>query len=149
MVTYIEKLSGVLITIVNSDCSSIDTNVKANSEIGRQQWSFRAILLENHLPFQKYSLGCSTVHLSWFTNHNWMIFKVVVNYNLSDSVILNSAFNNTLLEIAQKSEDLYNNFITDINGRLRSSNRLKILPVYQVWRMWVQTAQRYHLRNDS
>ena len=39
MDAYIEELSGVLITVVDSDCSAEDANVQSYSEVSREEGS--------------------------------------------------------------------------------------------------------------
>jgi hypothetical protein len=59
----------------------------------------------NLLPFQKYSLRDSRVLNFWLCNEKCLICQVIVYQNFSNSVILEPAFDNMLLEIGIKSEN--------------------------------------------
>jgi hypothetical protein len=65
-----EEFSGVLVTIINSDRPSADTNVKTNLEISGLEWLLRAVLLNDDLSFKEGSLGSSGVNLLGFGDHN-------------------------------------------------------------------------------
>ena len=36
--TYVEELSGVLISVINTDCSSAESDIKADSEVSWLEW---------------------------------------------------------------------------------------------------------------
>ena len=106
--TYSEELSGVLIAIVHSNGSSTNADVEANSEVIRAQRQSGAVLLEDDLSLEESALWSSTVDLLGLSDHNRPVFEEVVNYEFSESVVFKSAFHHALLEIALKSQDLYN-----------------------------------------
>ena len=68
--TYIKECSSVIVCIVDSDCSSANTNIKANSEVSWLEWHVGSILLNNYLSLQEGSLWGTTVDLLWFGNQN-------------------------------------------------------------------------------
>jgi hypothetical protein len=92
-----------LITVVDSDSAAKDAYVKANSEVSGQQWGAGTVLLQHHLTLEENSLGCATVDLLGLTDHDCMIFQVVEHNQLPDSVILQPALHDALLEITEKS----------------------------------------------
>ena len=102
-VTYIKELSSVFITVTDSNASSINSDIQAYSEISGSYWQARAILLQDHLSFQKYALWSTTVHFFWFINHNSVVFEVVENDDLPNSKVFKSAFDDAFFEIAVKS----------------------------------------------
>ena len=108
VITYSEELSSVLIAIVNSNGSSTNAYVEANSEFIWAQRQSGAILLEDDLSLEESALGSSTVDLLGLSDHNRSVFEEVVNYEFSESVVFKSAFDHAFLEIAQKSKHLYN-----------------------------------------
>jgi hypothetical protein len=108
LITYFEELSGVLVCIIDADGSAKDANVESNAEISWQERSTGAILFEHHLSFQKDSLRSARVDFLWFVNHEGMVLQVVHDVDLPNSEVLKSALYYTLLEIAKKSQHLYN-----------------------------------------
>jgi hypothetical protein len=51
--------------------------------------------------------------LLWLTDHDWVIFKVIEDDQLANTIVLKAALNDALLEVTIKSENLYiiNKFI--------------------------------------
>ena len=86
--TYNHELSGVLISIVDSENATIDGNIKANREVGRHEGLLRAIALEDHVSLKEGTLGHSTVLLLRLSDHDGLVFKVVEDHSLSDSEVL-------------------------------------------------------------
>ena len=102
-VTYFKEFSGILIAVVNSNCSSADSNIESNSKVFWLEWHIRAILLDYHLSIKESTLWCSRIDLLWFCDEDGSVFKEVVNYDIFDSVIFKSTFNNAFFEITVKS----------------------------------------------
>ena len=86
--TYIEKFPGVFVSIIDSNSSSANSDIKTNSEVGWLEWHFGAVLLQYHLPVKEGSLRSSTVDHLWFCYQNGSVFEEVVNAQFSNSVIL-------------------------------------------------------------
>ena len=57
--TYLEELTSILITSVESVYASMNSNICSNSEVNWHEWSTRSILLEDHLSLEEGSLGNS------------------------------------------------------------------------------------------
>lgn len=70
LVDVCEKLSGVLVGVIDPDGPAADANIKAHSEIGWLERHLRSILLDDHLPFKESSLWGTTVYLLWLGDHN-------------------------------------------------------------------------------
>ena len=113
LVTYLEELSCVLITVVDANATAENANIEANSEVTREHRKTRAVLLEDHLSLEENALRSTTVFLSWLTDHDRVVVQVVENGQLADAIVLKAALNDALLEVTIKSEDLYiiNKFI--------------------------------------
>jgi hypothetical protein len=69
------------------------------------------ILLQHHLSLEEDALGSATVDFLGFIDGDGVVFEVVEDDDLADAVVLKSAFDNALLEITEKSEDLYNKYL--------------------------------------
>lgn len=89
-----------MIAVVNSNGSSADADIEANSEFIWAQRQSRAVLLEDDLSLEESTLRSSTVDLLWLSDHNRPVFEEVVNYEFSESVVFKSAFDYAFLEIA-------------------------------------------------
>jgi len=74
-----EKFSGILISVIDSNSSSANSDIESYAEIFWLEWHFWAVLLQNHLPVKECSLWSSTVDHFWFCDENWSIFKEVEN----------------------------------------------------------------------
>jgi hypothetical protein len=55
-VTYVKELASVLVTVVDTDASSKDADIKANAEIGWEHWKARTVLLKDHLALKEHAL---------------------------------------------------------------------------------------------
>jgi hypothetical protein len=71
--TYHHELSGVLIGIVDAEDTPIDSDVKANAEVGGHEGLLRAVTLEDHVSLQEGSLGNTTVRLLGLSDHDGLI----------------------------------------------------------------------------
>jgi hypothetical protein len=65
-----KKLSCVLITVVDADASTKNSNVQTNSEVPWKHWEARTVLLEDHLSLEEDSLRSATVDLAGLTDHD-------------------------------------------------------------------------------
>ena len=110
---YLEELSCILIAVINTDASSKNADIKANSEITWEHGETRAVLLQHHLSLKEDTLRGSTVDLSGLANHNGVVFQVIEDDQLANAIVLKAALNNALFEVTIKSEHLYiiNKFI--------------------------------------
>ena len=104
--TYVEELSSIGIAVIHSNASAANSNIKSNSEISWLKWHLTSVLLDNHLSLEESTLWSSTVRHLWFSNHNASILEVIEDNELANSVVLKSALDNGLLEIAEESQDL-------------------------------------------
>ncbi len=106
-VTYLEELTGVLVSIIDSNTATVDANVKANTEVLGHEWLLGTVWLQHHLSLQEGTLGSTRVDLLGLSNHDRFIFQEVENSDLADAVVLETAFNNALFEITTETEHLY------------------------------------------
>jgi len=113
--TYVEKFSGIRISIIDSNSSSADSNIKSNTEVSWFKWHVRSILLDNHLSLEESTLWGSTIDLFRFGYHNWSVFKEIVYDQPPDLMIFQSWFYNALFEIAIKSKNLFKSNKNSIN----------------------------------
>lgn len=72
------------------------------------------------MAFQKYTLWNSTIFNLVFNDVYGIIFKVVVYYTLSDSVVFIWVFNDWLLEIGVELEDLFMKYKLEEYNKLNS-----------------------------
>ncbi len=70
MVTYLEIFSRILIAIINSNCSTTDSDVEADSEISWFERHAGTILLDDQLSIEEMPLGCSRVDHLWLGYHD-------------------------------------------------------------------------------
>ena len=61
MLTYAEERSGVLVSVVDTNRSAAESDVKADSEVIWLEGHVGAVLLEDHLSLEEGTLHCSTV----------------------------------------------------------------------------------------
>ena len=106
MRTYLEEFSGILITVINSNGSTADTNVEANSEISGFKWHTGAILFDDELSLKESTLWSSTINHLGLSNHNRSVLEEVVDDQFPNSVIFKTRFDNALFEVAIKSQNL-------------------------------------------
>jgi hypothetical protein len=121
---HLVKLSGVLITISDSNRSAANQNVWADHEVHGIEGHLRTVLSQDHLSFQKRALRSTTIDLLWFRDHHASIFQEVIEYQLSYSEVLKTRFDNAFLKVTEKSEDLHQITITHFRN----------LPVYRASR---------------
>jgi len=67
--TYIKELSCVLISVIDTDCTSMDANIKTNTEVLRHEWA-HTITFKDHLALKECTLRNTRVHLLGLNNHN-------------------------------------------------------------------------------
>ena len=65
-------------------------------------------MLQHHLALEEDTLRSAAVDLLGLADHNGVIFEVVENDQLADLVVLKTALNDALLEVAVESQNLYN-----------------------------------------
>ena len=99
----LEKFSGVLITVTDPDASSKKSYIKTNSKVSRSNGKARAILLQNHLPFEENSLRGAAVDLFGLTDHHGVVLEVVEDDYLSDSEVFESALHDAFFEVSIKA----------------------------------------------
>ena len=67
--TYFKEFSGVFIAVVDTDATSKDADIEANSEITWKHREARTVLLKDHLSLEENTLRSATVDLLGLTNH--------------------------------------------------------------------------------
>ena len=93
-----------MITVVDADLSSVNASVASDREI---IWHISVtVLLENDLAFQESSLRDARVDLLGLSDHDRLVFQVVVDGHLPDAIILETALDDVLLEVTIEAEDL-------------------------------------------
>ena len=83
---YIE-LSGVLVTIIDSDHSSTKFKIHANSEVFWLPRHLGSIVLQDHLSLKEGALRSARVDLLWLYQLDGAILHIVIDDKFSDSVI--------------------------------------------------------------
>jgi len=106
--TYVEELSGVLVSVGDTDGAAMDSDVAANHEVLGHEGGL-AVALEDHLSLEEGTLGDASVGLLGLDDHDRLVFEEVVNEDGMNSEIFKSAFDNALFEVTVKAEDLYYN----------------------------------------
>ena len=106
--TYLEEFASVLVAVIDADGAAEDANVKANAEVRWKHRKAGAVLLQDHLALEEHSLRSATVGLARLADHDRVVFEVVENDELANAVVFKAALNHALLEVAGKSENLYN-----------------------------------------
>ena len=97
-----------MISIVDSNATTVDSNVKTNTEILRHKWFLRSVRLEDHLSLEESTLWGTRINLLGLSDHNRLIFEEVENGHLTKAVVFQTAFDNTFFEITLESQNLYN-----------------------------------------
>jgi len=105
--TIDKEFSSVLIAIINSNCSSTDSNIKTNLEIKWLEWHIWTVLFNNYLSLQEAALWSSRVDLFWFWDEDWSVFKEIVDNEFPDSIVFKSWLYNWFFEISEKAENLF------------------------------------------
>lgn len=93
---------------MDSDASASNSNVHSDVKVLGKKRKARAVLLQNHLPLEEDTLGSARVHLLRFVQHDRVVLQVVVDHQVSDSEILQSALNNAFFEVSEEAENLDN-----------------------------------------
>ena len=105
IVTYLEELAGVIITVVDADRAAINTDIEADAEISRHEWR-HSVWLKNHVSFHESAHGHAGVGLFGFDNENALVLQEVVQNQVVDTMILNAIFNDGFLEVTVEAEHL-------------------------------------------
>ena len=74
LITYFIELSCVVITVINTDLSSINADIDTNAEVLWHEWALRTILLQDHLSLEESTLWCAGIHDLWFCQHDRFVF---------------------------------------------------------------------------
>ena len=74
LITYFIELSCVVVTVINTDLSSINADIDTNAEVWWHEWALRTVLLENHLSLEEGTLRCARVYDLWFCQHDRFVF---------------------------------------------------------------------------
>lgn len=101
-----EESSSVFVAVVNSNLASVNANIATDAEVLRHEGGLRTVLLEDHLTVEESTLESSTVGLTGLSDHDGFVFQEVEDNESANSMVFKTAFNNTLLEVTKKSEDL-------------------------------------------
>ena len=105
--TYFEEFTSILIAVVDPDRPAANTEIKTDSEVSWLEWHLSAILLQDHLAVKEGALHGACIDLLWLNHEDGPVLKEVVDNQLSNSEVLEARFNDTLLEISEKSQHLY------------------------------------------
>ena len=93
-----------MITVVDADLPSVNASVASDREI---IWHISVtVVLENNLAFQESSLWDARVDLLGLSDHDRLVFQVVVDGHLPDAIVLEAALDDMLLEVTIEAEDL-------------------------------------------
>lgn len=104
----LEEFASVLITIGKTNHTSIDADIRIDSEVFRHEGVSRVGFVEADMSSEEGSLRNSTVLLLGLNEHDGFVLQVVINDQFSDSVVLKSALNNVFFAETIKSK---NNFV--------------------------------------
>ena len=74
LITYIIELSCIVIAVVDTDLSSVNSNINSNTKIGWHERTLRAILLKDHLSLKECTLWGSRVSDFRFSEHDRLVF---------------------------------------------------------------------------
>lgn len=104
--TYGEELSGVLVSVIDSNGAAADANIGADTEVRVFEGHTRAILLEDHLSLKEGTLRSASIDDLRLDDLNRSVLKIVENDELSDAVVLKARLNDALLEVTEEAEHL-------------------------------------------
>ena len=79
-------------------------NIGIDGEVSGHEWA--AVGLQNDVTLEEGSLRHSRVDLLWLTDHDGLVFEVVVDDDLSSSGVLETALNDVLFEVTGELQDL-------------------------------------------
>lgn len=99
ILTYIEERASVLIAIGNADGAAVNANIKANTEVLGHEGG-HAIATENHLALEEGSRGHAGVLFLGLNDHDGLVFEEVVDHDLVDAHVFQSALHHRLLPVA-------------------------------------------------
>ena len=105
--TYLVELAGVLIAVSDADGAAVDSNIESNAEVLRHEGA-HTVGFEDHLTLEEGSLGNARVYYLGFSDHNALIFEEVEHSKVVNAVVFETRLDNSLLEVAGKTEHLYN-----------------------------------------
>jgi hypothetical protein len=105
--TYVEKFSSIIIASGQANLTSINSDLISNSEIFGHERISSVVFVEDSVSLEESSLGDSTILLFWLNKHDRLVFKVIVDDQVSNSVVLKSALNNVLFAETVESQDLF------------------------------------------
>jgi len=101
-----KEFSCVVITVINSYLFSKNLYVFANVEIKRKKRESTSILSKDLASLQKIPLWDATISFTRLYYHYCVVFKIVLNNQLSDTEVLKAAFNNGLFKVSVESQYL-------------------------------------------
>ena len=97
--------SGELVTVIDAENSAVEVDVATNVEVFPVV-SLDATGLGYEMSLKENALGNTGVSNFGFEDVSGVIFKVVVDGALAETVVLAGAFNDWLLEVSREVEDL-------------------------------------------
>ena len=102
--SYLIVTARVVITVVDADLTAIDASVGSDAEVvGHERATVR---LQDDVALEEGALGNARVDLLGLRDHNGLVLKVEEDGHFPDAVVLETALNNMLLEVALEAEDL-------------------------------------------
>ena len=88
MITYLEELASVIITIIKSIYAAVKSTISTNGKVSWHKWRTRAITFEDHLSLEECTLWDSSIDLLWLSDLDGFVLKEVEDSALSNSEIL-------------------------------------------------------------
>jgi hypothetical protein len=96
---------GELITVNNAEDTTVEVNISTDLEIAPSK-GINGVKLGDEVTLEEYTLGDSWVLDAGLKDVNSVIFEVVVDGTLAETVVLGGALNNWLLEEGSEVKDL-------------------------------------------
>ena len=100
-------MAGVLVAVGDADGATEDSDVEADAEVLGHEGG-HTVGLEDHLALEESTLGNARVHNLGLSDHNALVFQEVEHGEVVNAEVLETALDNSLLEVAGETEHLYN-----------------------------------------
>ena len=85
MITYLEELASVIITIIKSIYAAVNSTISTNGKVRWHEWRTRAITFEDHLSLEEGTLWDSRVDLLWLSDLDGFVLKEVEDCHFSQN----------------------------------------------------------------
>lgn len=100
-----KELAGVIISVINADSASINTNIEADAEIARHEWG-HTVRLEDHMSIEECTHGHASVRLFGLNDQNTLVLQEVVNNQVVNTMVLNTILNNGFFKVTVEAKYL-------------------------------------------